>query len=86
MIQVRVRMIRAGQSRSGTAREELENGEKFGVDFEGEKVGKSKIHELHTESTDQNKQNILKTNKSQKNLGLFLVGIFGFRTKTTKSS
>ena len=26
------------------------------------------------------------TNKSQKNLGLFLVGIFGFRTKSTKSS
>ena len=26
------------------------------------------------------------TNKSQKNLGLFLVGIFRFRTKTTKSS
>ena len=26
------------------------------------------------------------TNKSQKKLGLFLVGIFGFRTKTTKSS
>jgi len=26
------------------------------------------------------------TNKSQKKLGLFLVGIFEFRTKTTKSS
>ena len=26
------------------------------------------------------------TNKSQKKLGLFLVGIFGFRMKTTKSS
>ena len=26
------------------------------------------------------------TNKSQKKLGLFLVGIFRFRTKTTKSS
>ena len=56
------------------------------MDFEGKKVGKSKIHELHTESTDQNQQNIIKTNKSQKKLGLFLVGIFGFRTKTTKSS
>ena len=56
------------------------------MDFEGEKVGKSKIHELHTESTDQKQQNIIKTNKSQKNLGGIFVGIFGFRTKTTKSS
>ena len=54
------------------------------MDFEVEKVGKSKIHELHTESTDQNQQNIIKTNKSQKKLGLFLVGIFEFRTKSSK--
>ena len=40
------------------------------MDFEVEKVGKSKIHELHTESTDQNQQNILKTNKSQKKIGV----------------
>ena len=56
------------------------------MDFEGEKVGKGKIHEVHKESTDQNQQNIIKTNKSKKNCGLFLVGIFGFRTKSTKSS
>ena len=31
-----------------------------------------------------NQQNIIKTNKSQKKLELFLVGIFEFRTKLTK--
>ena len=46
------------------------------MDFEGEKVGKSKIHELHTESTDQNQQIIIKTNKSQKNVGAIFGGDF----------
>ena len=46
------------------------------MDFEVEKVGKSKIHELHTESTDQNQQNILKTNKSQKKFGVIFGGDF----------
>ena len=54
------------------------------MDFEGEKVGKGKIHELHNDSTDQNQQNIIKTNKSQKKLGLFLVGLFEFWTKSSK--
>ena len=68
-------------------RREIRRFRGFWMDFEGKKVGKSKIHELHTESTDQNQQNIIKTKKSQnKILGLFLVGIFGFRTKTTKST
>ena len=55
------------------------------MDFEGEKVGKGKIHKLRNESTDQNQQNIIKPTNHKK-MGLFLVGIFGFRTKTTKSS
>ena len=46
------------------------------MDFEGEKVGKSKLHELHTESTDQNQQNIIKTNKSQKKIGVIFGGDF----------
>ena len=33
-----------------------------------------------------NPTKLRQTNKSQKKFGLFLVGIFGFRTKTTKSS
>ena len=45
------------------------------MDFEGEKVGKGKIHEIHNESTDQNQQNIIKTNKSQKN-GAIFGGVF----------
>ena len=39
------------------------------MDFEGEKVGKGKIHELHNESTGQNQENNIKTNKSHKKLG-----------------
>ena len=46
------------------------------MDFEGDKVGKGKVHELHNESTDQNQQNIIKTNKSQKKLGAILGGDF----------
>ena len=55
------------------------------MDFEGKKVGKSKIHELHTESTDQNQQNILKTNKSQKKIGVIFVGNFRIRTRNNKN-
>ena len=57
--------------------------------FRGREVGRlgEKLDPLETKQIqDQNQQNIIKTNKSQKKLGLFLVGIFGFRTKTTKSS
>ena len=64
----------------------------FGAKFEGFrgwKVGKlagkldlPATHEIH----GSNPTKLHHTNKSQKKLGLFLVGIFGFRTKTTKSS
>ena len=46
------------------------------MDFKGEMVGKGKIHELHNKSTDQNQENIIKTNKSQKKLGAFFGGDF----------
>ena len=46
------------------------------MDFEGEMVGKRKIYLQHNESMDQNQQNIIKTNKSQKNLGAIFGGDF----------
>ena len=64
----------------------------FGAKFEGFrgwKVGKLgemldplETKQIHGSKSTKHHQ----TNKSQKNWGLFLVGIFGFRTKTTKSS
>ena len=92
MIRARSRMIRAGQSRSGTAREEHENGEKFDdfADFgwisRGRRWGKARS----TSYTPNPRIKINKTSSKPTNhkkiLGLFLVGIFGFRTKTAKSS
>ena len=57
------------------------------MDFVDEKwgnLGEIYIYSRHNESMDQNQQNIIKTNKSQKKMGLFLVGIFEFRTKSSK--
>ena len=55
------------------------------MDCEVEMVGEGKIHLQHNKFMDQNQQNFIKTHKSQeKKLGLFLVGIFGFRTKSNK--
>ena len=64
----------------------------FGAKFEGFrgwKVGKLgkmldplETKQIHGSKSTKHHQ----PNKSQKNLGLFLVGIFGFRTKSTKSS
>ena len=50
-------------------------GEILGMD-DGEKMGESEIHLKPRKSMDQIQQNIIKTNKSQKKLGLFLVGNF----------
>ena len=57
--------------------------------FCGWKVGKlgEMLDPLETKQIHgSNPTKLHHTNKSQKKLGLFLVGIFGFRTKTTKSS
>ena len=57
--------------------------------FRGWKVGKlgEMLDPLETKQINGSKSTKHhQTNKSQKILGLFLVGIFGFRTKTTKSS
>ena len=57
--------------------------------FRGWKVGKLgemldplETKQIHGSKSTKHHQ----TNKSQKKLGLFLVGIFGFRMKSTKSS
>ena len=49
----------------------------------GEKLDPLKTQQIHGSNPTKHHQ----TNKSQKTIwGLFLVGIFGFRTKSTKSS
>ena len=57
--------------------------------FHGWKVGKLgemldplETKQIHGSKSTKHHQ----TNKSQKKIGAILVGIFGFRTKTTKSS
>ena len=86
------RMIRAGQSRSGTAREEHENGEKFDdfADFgwisRGRRWGKARSTSYTPNPRIKINKSSSKPTKHKKKLGLFLVGIFGIRTKTTKSS
>ena len=54
------------------------------MDFEGEMVGKCKIYLQHNESTNQNQQNIIKTNKSKNKLGAIFGGDFRIRTKNNK--
>ena len=49
---------------------------------EGEKLDELEAKQIR----GSNPTKLHHTNKSQKKLGLFLVGIFGFRKKTTKSS
>ena len=48
----------------------------------GEMLDPLETKQIHGSKSTKHHQ----TNKSQKNWGLFLVGIFGFRTKSTKSS
>ena len=58
-------------------------------EFRGWKVGKlgEMLDPLETKQIHgSNPTKLHQTNKSHKKLGLFLVGIFEFRTKTIKSS